>query len=179
MKHTDLLPSPDWSRALTSTLAFVERRGDRILGLVSAAPGGGASLIGHELAAACRSFGRRPFLFDPMTAARQAGPADGDGLPDMVSGLQAEFRSIIDEIVANHDLVIVDLPPLSEGGRQRRSVFIAAGGICDLVLLVCETGTMSRADLKRCLDVAKVCGVEPVGIVLNDRKLPMSRLLVD
>jgi hypothetical protein len=38
---------------------------------------------------------------------------------------------------------------------------------------------MARADLKRCLDVAKVCGIELAGIVLNDRKLPMSRLLLD
>lgn len=177
----ELMPSPiqippGWSRPLLSTLAALDKTGARVIGVASDRPNAGVTTIARGLSDAYRSFGRRSQILDAdeFMLGLQAATPDAD---IGVHELKEKFEAAYLKAAASHDSVLVDLPPAIDPTGRPTPCFIAGGSACDVVLLVCLTSVMTRAEVKRLVDNCHLSNVKVGAVLLNDRRLPLSRLL--
>jgi Mrp family chromosome partitioning ATPase len=186
---------------LMRVIAESDAKAASIIGIVGARRKAGASAISRQIAGAFASFGRNALLVDASRLDFSGSPATpASGWLPSLADLATEVRpaiSVVDlaalpveaplSAAALHEalkdairpgqVIIVDLPPIVEQSGLPNNALKALGAACDLVFLVCLTGTMRRNELSECVQTCKIIGLEIDGLILNDWKLPASGLL--
>jgi len=201
---TDILPPVDmqlWALPLAKVQGFAEQQGAKIVGITGDRSGVGVSLLSCEVARLYTEIGKPTLLVDAshLEIEKIAG-ADDPGVPfDLLAkarssntGLwtidlaefahqlptgRTSFRRLFETAAGAGMTVIVDLPPAGVPSGQAMRTFAVAGAACDLVFLVCLSGVIKKAELSNCVDLFKIKGVTLGGIIQNDWKLPVARLL--
>jgi Mrp family chromosome partitioning ATPase len=171
----------------------------RAIGIAGTQAGIGASTLARLLARAYVDQSKRALLVDARAAVADDATSDTNfGAPSdlmklarddqglMVldlathtSGVAAShqaMRALFDS-VADAMTVVVDLPPVDTAASAFRSGYSGAGSACDLVYLVCPSGTTRRVDLANYLEVCRINRLKVGGIVINDSKVFGSRIL--
>lgn len=177
----ELMPSqieipPRWSRPMLSTMAALDKSEARVIGVVADRTNAGVTTIARGLRDTYRSFGRRAHLIDAdefMLGLQAARPNADIGFEE----LKEQFETAYGQAAASHDYVLVDLPPAVGQGGSPTPCFMAGASACDVVLLVCLTAVMTRAEVTRLVDNCRLSNVKVGAVLLNDRKLLLSSLL--
>lgn len=190
------------ARHLIKVITAADAEAARIIGIVGAKRGTGTSVTSRQLAGAFASFGRKTLLVD---ASRAEFLRAGDEASSFVLPALDEYASEVRPSLSVVDLatatgaaplapselaralsaaitdpartIIVDLPPITEETGLPNPSISDLAGACDLVFLVCLTGAMRRNELAECVETCKVVGLALNGLILNDWRLPASRIL--
>jgi Mrp family chromosome partitioning ATPase len=167
---------PRWSKPLLSTLAALDKTGARVIGVASDRPNAGVSTITRRLSDTYLSFGRRTQLIDAVELVQVL---EGDDPSAEICGeeLKRQFEAAYSQAAATHDYVLVDLPPAIDPHGKPTPGFMSGGSACDVVLLVCLTAVMTRAEVTRLVDNCRISNVKIGAVILNDRNLPLSSML--
>lgn len=182
--------------SLTSVLVAAEAQSARIIGITSERAGSGVSLAAEGLAKAYANFGRRTLLLEvehapsspegaAPTSAVKNRRASGRTSLDVasVASLSMEtdphvYRRIYDSAGQDYKVIIVDLPPVAASTTRSPGELLAPVAACDLVFLVGLTGEADRDSVGACVEMCRIGGVKLGGLILNDWKMPASRLLM-
>ena len=183
---------------LTTTITLAEAQGANIVGLTGSRKGVGVTVVSHQLAAALAHFGKRTLLVD---ASRADFTMSGDGNSSKLEATISDFitdtssnpalvdlalgsdhavddlRYVFQTAAQRGFVVVVDLPSVVDGSGVLTPAFATAAPACDLIFLVCLSGTLRRRELRNCVDTCTVLGAKLGGLILNDWKLPASGLL--
>lgn len=172
-KKVGVVP-PKWTQSLVTTLAAIEKTGSRVIGIASDRSDADVATIVEGLLDTYRNFGRRANRVDAdeLVASMQSTGPEGD-----IDVLRQKFEATYRQAIINHDLVLVNLPPAVAANGQPAPGFMAGGSACDVIFLVCLTSAMTRFEVKRVVDYCRLGNVKLGGLLLNDRKLPLSSLL--
>lgn len=181
---------------LTKLIAAADEADAKIIGIVGARHGVGASVSSRQLAGAYASFGRTtllvnasaaPRLLDATTSGSNTSVLEpADEVRPSLSYIELagdaeitaqDFAGALKSAAQSGQTIIVDLPPIVGEDGLPNTALRDLGTACDLVFLVCLTGEMRRKELSECVETCKVVGVELNGLILNDWQLPASRLL--
>jgi Mrp family chromosome partitioning ATPase len=76
------------------------------------------------------------------------------------------FRTILEADLSSYDYIVLDLASLSERPDGTVNPFAAAAA-CDALILVCERGRITRQKLKSTVDMARVTGSRPFGLIMT------------
>lgn len=189
-----------WAHAATNCIARADALGARVVGLSSNARCAGVSLFARELTFASARFGRRSLLVDvAQTAPLRPMPSDVQPQLDLVADTRpigplsfvvapasagipraldrSVLRASIDAALTEFDLIVLDLPPVSQSAGHPLPLFRAGGSACDTVFLICLTGEITSKELDACLQDSAIAGAKIGGVILNDWKVAGSRFL--
>ncbi|MFN0217656.1 MAG: hypothetical protein ACKVP4_02455 [Hyphomicrobium sp.] len=192
-----------WSRALTKILAFAEQHEASIVGVTGDRPGAGSSLLCRALAEVLVGFGKPTLLVDasrmdiPQESARPGGaersridllalakPHSSGAMSVDLAEFQANIisypevlREAFKAAAAGGTMVLVDLPPVQPVPGARLRCLAAVGSACQLVMLVCLAGEITKGELGECVDLCRINDVPIGGIVANDWKLSVGRFM--
>jgi hypothetical protein len=191
-----------WTKSLTKAVAFLEDRAARIVGVTGVSEGVGASMVARELARIYSQFDRRIlFVSASGVSLSESVAATAGNVPDLLVRSTAEsykcysvdlsgpqlllppnsefFRYTFEHALNHFHTIVVDLAaPGSVAGRPTPE-FLAVGPACGSILLICVTGRTKRADLQQCLASCKIAGAKIEGILLDDCRIPASKLVSD
>lgn len=200
MTHFDTKRLRAWKESTIRAIAFAESRRVKILGLSGITEGVGNSSIAASIAQTYSDYGQRILLVDANEAnideysdapktkllnlTQSATPISRHlhyldlsrtefSLPQRAD----YFRSVFQIALEYYHIIVVDMPPLVSGTGQPAAPNLAIGATCDSILLICETGRTTRAEIQQGLASSKISGMKIEGILLNDYRLPMNRLL--
>lgn len=182
--------------SLTSVLLAAEAQSARIIGITSERAGAGVSLAAESLAKTYANFGRRALLIavgHDTTA--QERPAPNAALQNKrassLAGLDLAtlsafpmehdphvYRRILEAGGQDYAVVIVDLPPVSAKSNRAPAEILAPVAACDLVFLVGLTGEADRDSVSACVEMCRIGGVKLGGWIMNDWRMPLSKLLM-
>jgi Mrp family chromosome partitioning ATPase len=175
----------EWQRPVEQIVLAAPVAGARVLAVVAPGSGAGVSSFCRAAAAVFAKAGGRVLVVD---FSRPAGPA-GDG--GLIGAAQATgegydlatadaghekaglfnnsdwLRRTLADDQAGYTTVLLDLPPLLEGGAGRMNP-LAAAAAADAVLLVCAAGASAPATVERASDLLASAGAPLVGAVFND-----------
>lgn len=182
--------------SLTSVLVAAEAQSARVVGITSERTGSGVSLAAEGLAKAYANFGRRTLLLEvehspsspegaaPASAVKNRR-ASGRASLDVasVASLSMEtdplvYRRIYESAGQDYKIIIVDLPPVAANSGRSPAELLAPVAACDLVFLVGLTGEADRDSVGACVEMCRIGGVKLGGLILNDWKMPASKLLM-
>ena len=178
-------------QGLRATLARMTARGSeiKVLGISGVEPGDGASSLAANVALAHASAGRRTVLVDwrARDAGLFAGSEAGAGFTDAQSGLRfmpipadaggdmAEHWRAAARLIAvlrrDHDLVVVDLPPMSGQGSVA-----ALHDLLDGFVLVTRWGRTNAARVSEVMGRTAAVDSLFLGAVLNRADMRRMRL---
>lgn len=189
-----------WKESTVRAIAFAESRHAKILGLSGITAGVGGSAIAASIAKTYSDYGQRILLIDANDAniseyaeapkpkllnlTEAATPISRDlhyldlSRTEFTLPHQADyFRSVFQIALEYYHVIVVDLPPVVSGTGQPAAPNLVMGPTCDSILMVCETGRTTRAQVQQGLASSNISGMKIDGILLNDCRLPMNRLL--
>ena len=185
---------------MTKIVATVRAQSAKVVGITGPRRGIGVSVASRELARALASFGSPTLLVDlsqvniveQIDAEPAAGAAllamaahvfpqlevvsfGGDAGHDTISG--SSLRAGIREAVSKGYTVVLDLPPVLEASGGPTASLVATGEVCDLVFLVSLSGEVKNKELAACVEASRTIGLKLGGLILNDWRMPVSKLI--
>lgn len=194
---------PELAPVISRLLAFCEGVDHRVIGITSASRGSGVSLLAGELARGYADLGRSACLIDASRLEQSVSQRSEPGTPpldlkplsqqycdgyqkinlhDLPAGASfstAQFRESVKPLSSDAGFVIVDLAPVCEPDGTVRGSTTNIGAACDVVFLVCLSGVVKSDEFCQCLMQCRAGRMKMGGIVLNDWKLTVSRLIPD
>jgi Mrp family chromosome partitioning ATPase len=191
---------PAWKESAVRAIAFAEARSTKILGIAGIVKGVGNSSITTAVAQAYSDYGQRILLIDAIDAnideSTDAPKSKLLNLTESTTPINKHlhyfdlsrtaftlpqeteyFRSIFQIALEYYHAIIIDLPPIVTTSGQPASSNLAIGAACDAVFMVCETGRTTQAQVQQGLASSKISGMKVEGLLLNDYRLPMNRIL--
>lgn len=192
---------PTSARRMAKIIAIANTQSAHIIGVTGARPGVGVTVTSRQLAGAISNFGRKTLLVDlsgvdfsslgsahapaaPITLLDYASEirpglsvVDGTAVPLLHEKTLSELHHALDTASRSGYTIIVDLPPVLQKSGQPVPATAISGAACDLVFLVCLSGTMQRKDLISCVQTCAIMELKVGGLILNDWKLPGSSIL--
>lgn len=192
---------PTSARRMAKIIAIANTQSAHIIGVTGARPGVGVSVTSRQLAGAISNFGKKTLLVDlsrvefsnlgsahaPTSTitlldyASEIRPGlsvvDGTVVPLLHEKTLPELHHALDSGMRAGYTIIVDLPPVLQKSGQPVPATAISGAACDLVFLVCLSGTMKRKDLISCVQTCAIMELKVGGLILNDWKLPGSSIL--
>lgn len=189
-----------WKESAVRAIAFAEARSTKILGVTGIIKGVGNSNITTAIAQTYSDYGQQTLLLDANDAnidenteapktkllnlTESTAPIGKHlrylDLSRTAFTLPQEteyFRSIFQIALEYYHTIVIDLPPIVTKSGQPTAANLAIGAACDAVLLVCETGRTTRAQIQQGLASSKISGIKIEGLLLNDYRLPMNGIL--
>ncbi len=193
------IPAP-WAAPLLTAVAFAESRKARIVGVTGIRSGVGTERIAAALAAACSQHGKRVLFAAAEAPKLDATDGEASGEPagfaaaavrvnaglsrldltteDRVYPASTDyFRAAFENALTGFDAVVVGLPDAGADTGLPPPAFRILSRACDFVFLVCATGRTTQEEIRQCLASCRINGTDLHGVLLNDGRLPMSRLL--
>jgi Mrp family chromosome partitioning ATPase len=189
-----------WKESTVRAIAFAESRGAKILGLSGIAEGVGSSAIAASIAKTYSDYGQRILLIDANDA--NISEYTEAPKPKLLNLTQSAtllsrhlhyldlsrteftlpqqvdyFHSVFQIALEYYHVIVVDLPPVVSASGQPAASNLAIGPTCDSILMVCETGRTTRAQIQQGMASSNISGMKIEGILLNDYRLPMNRFL--
>ena len=179
----------DWLQSVEQIAVSAVVNGTRVLGFTGPEAGSGVTTLSRMLAEVLARSGVRSLLVDLSRPTENAGvPAGGDepwrrivqnesqfhmlvAVPTSDSKFRfnnvAWLRQRLDQELADHDVIVLDLPPLITDRTDLINP-VAAAAACDSVLMVCARGRVTRARLKEAVRLLLPAQVNLTGTILND-----------
>jgi Mrp family chromosome partitioning ATPase len=189
-----------WKESTVRAIAFAESRRAKILGVSGITEGVGSSSIAASIAKTYSDYGQRILLIDANEAdiseyseapktkllnlthsatpiSRHLHYLDLARIEFTLPQWADYFRSAFQIALEYYHIIVVDLPPVVSGTGRPAAPNLAMGPTCDSILMVCEPGRTTRAQIQQGLASSRISGMKIEGILLNDYRLPMNRLL--
>ncbi len=186
-----------WSRAVTHIIALADQQNIRTIGITATQPRAGVSMFSQALSESYVGFGKKTLLAVSQEASSQkvnSAPQEGSqailpalgnkqatvvSLPDLIEpGLTSpKARNYLNEVTAQFDAIVVDLPPVSVSPGRSTPGFMRFAPLCDLVFLICVTNVTPREELKDCLQQCAINDANIGGIIMNDFTLVGSQFV--
>ena len=189
------MSSVNWQRSIDQIILTGTGGDDRILGVTSIKHGAGVSLISRSLARTLAADRLRVLLLDLSGASAVfSKEADNAAAPDLVrehivpsdqgydvlvarAGGPSEsalvdlpsLRELLKTELVEYACIVVDIPPvLNEFALGVNSV--AAGAMCDRLLLVTRMGHDKRAEMTEVMSLLGGAGIRPSALLANEFK---------
>lgn len=185
--------SVSWQRTIDQIILTGTVGDDRVLGITSITRGSGVSLISRALARTLANGRSRVLLVDlsamPVAHSSQSSDsplpesisdrivASGQGYDTVGRGAECSddetfielpgLRQSLDAELSKYTHIVLDLPPILNDMPSRINP-IAAGAMCDRVVLVTRLGTDKRSELLEALSMLDGANVKPAITLANE-----------
>ncbi len=189
-----------WSRSVTHIIAMADKQNVRTIGITATQTGAGVSMLSRAITESYLGFGKKTLLAHCSDTAHQKTKLERDEngevlLPPTVSStlnqptvlclpeiIDADMprhkaRNHLNELTAQFDVIVVDLPPVSMAPGRSTPEFMRFAPLCDLIFLICVTNMTPREELRDCLEQCIINDAKLGGIIMNDRQLIGSELI--
>lgn len=179
-------------RAAEETILALRRAEARTIAFAAPEPDSGTSGFAALVASVLARSGQPTLLID-ISRAVQEPPVEGAWVPGQeqakinVAAPQADFarltvqagpnvrflfdntawfRRVLDNDLASHESIVLDLAPLFDRPADTVNPFAVAAA-CDALVLVCRRGGVTKEKLRNAVDMARATGGRPFGIVMT------------
>ena len=189
-----------WSRSVTHIIAMADKHNVRTIGITATQSGAGVSTLAKAISESYMGFGKKTLLALSSGTANQKTKLERDDNGEIIlpptqnsADKQATILSLpetietdvthdkarrhLDELTAQFDVVVVDLPPVSVSPGRSTPEFMRFAPLCDLIFLICLTNATPREELRDCLEQCVINDAKIGGIIMNDRELIGSDLV--
>lgn len=189
-----------WARPMVKVLGIAEQRGARIIGITGSGRGVGVSSVAHEIATSYPKVGKTALLVradrieslarghadTPVDTLHLEPPSptqapvatwDMAATPGYLTREPQDLRRLLEDASRGFSAAVIDLPPISRSPGTVDPVFSALGAVCDLVFLICVTGSATKLELTECMELSKIAHVNVAALILNDWKMPAATVL--
>ena len=185
----------NWQRTIDQIILTGTGSDDRLLGLTSVKRGSGVSLVCRYLARTLAADRMRVLLLD-LSEARSASSgavsnhqnyefvrdqiitsahgydllsAHGTDSQDGPLVDLPQLRELLGTALSNYSRIVIDMPPLLDGSASGVNA-VAAGSMCDRLLIITRIGHDKRGELTDVLSMLRDAGVRPSAILANKFK---------
>lgn len=189
-----------WSRSVTHIIAMADKQNVRAIGITATQTGAGVSMLSRAISESYVGFGKKTLLAHSSGTSHQKTKLKRDdngevllpptltsalkqptvlSLPEIIDADMPHHkaRNHLNELTAQFDVIVVDLPPVSTAPGRSTPEFMRFAPLCDLIFLICLTNVTPREELRDCLEQCVINDAKLGGIIMNDHQLIGSDLV--